>query len=183
MHALIFLLERLFRRGFLRTYDLIHRIFTVAMWWWPFMTSAVIFVVGVIFTSGISRYGLQSAALHRLKGASSLRCHSRHLWVRRVNIRIFNELFPFKEVILELFEGFWGSQSRLIDFFHFFPYLFNREIDKILSGPSLASISKVLRITIALNWVGRVLLLVHKINSFSASASSCWLGLKQWILF
>ena len=182
MHTLILLLERLFRRRFLRNL-ILRRMITSSMWWGPIIgSSTVLFVIRIILSSGVSGDRLQCAALHWFKRAFSLRCHRSHLWVRRIDVRILNELFSFKKVILELFESSWGSQSRLIDFLHFFPYLFNRKIDKVLSGPGLANISQVLRITIALNRVGRVLLLVHKIKPLSAPASSCWLSLKKGIL-
>jgi hypothetical protein len=99
-------LEGLFRRRLLRG-GMILRIVTVAMRRGPVMGSSdALFVVRIILACGVSRDSLQGAALHGLKGAFSLRCHSRNLWVRRIDVRILNYLFPFKEVILELFEGF-----------------------------------------------------------------------------
>ena len=143
------------------------------------MSFTPLLVIWVIFVSGISWNSLQSATLHRFIRASSLRCHCWDFWVRRVDVRIFNKLLPFEEVILEFFEGFRSCQPWLIDFFHFLPYLFDWKIYEILSRPGLTRISQMLRIAITLNWIGWELLLleVHKIKSFSSSASSGWLSL------
>jgi len=49
-----------------------------------------------------------------------------------------------EEVVLELFEDVLSRLSRPIDFLHLLPNVLDREVDEVLSGPSLAVIAHLL---------------------------------------